>query len=53
MITNSLTKPKSAYNYIIVEAARLKVYKMPNNKAPEGVLVITWVIVMWVSDCEP
>jgi len=31
MIADSLTKPKSAYNYIIVEAARLGVYKMPNN----------------------
>ena len=31
MIADLLTKPKSAYNYIIVEAARLGVYKMPNN----------------------
>ena len=31
MIADSLTKPKSAYNYIIVEAARLGVYEMPNN----------------------
>ena len=31
MIADSLTKPKSAYNHIIVEAARLGVYKMPND----------------------
>ena len=31
MIADLLKKPKSAYNYIIVEAARLGVYKMPNN----------------------
>ena len=31
MIVDSLTKPKSAYNYVIVEAARLGVYQMPNN----------------------
>ena len=37
MIADSLTKPKSAYNYIIVEVARLGVYKIPNNKAQEGV----------------
>jgi hypothetical protein len=30
MIADSLTKPKSAYNYVIVEAARLGVYQMPN-----------------------
>ena len=31
MIADSLTKPKSAYNNIIVEEARLGVYKMHNN----------------------
>jgi hypothetical protein len=31
MIADSLTKPKSAYNYVIVEAARLGVYKMPHS----------------------
>ena len=31
MIADSLTKPKSAYDYVIVEAARLGVYQMPNN----------------------
>ena len=41
MIADSLTKSKSAYNYIIVEAARLGVQKMPSNYDQEGVLVIT------------
>ena len=31
MIADSLTKLTSAYNCIIVEAARLGVYKIPNN----------------------
>jgi len=30
MIADSLTKPKSAYNYVIIEAARLGLYQMPN-----------------------
>jgi hypothetical protein len=30
MIADSLIKPKSAYNYVIVEAARLGVYQIPN-----------------------
>ena len=37
MIADSLTKPKSAYNYIIVEAALLGVYKKPKNQAQQGV----------------
>jgi hypothetical protein len=30
MIVDSLTKPKSAYNYATVETARLGVYKLRN-----------------------
>jgi len=33
MIADSLTKPKSAHNNAIVEAARLGIYKMPNYYA--------------------
>ena len=49
MIADSLTKPKSVYNYVIVVGARLKVYKMPNNCAQEGVLVITCVILSAIA----
>jgi len=49
MIENSLTKPKSAYNWVIVKAARLGVYKMPNYWAQEGVLVITCVILWGIA----
>ena len=31
MIADSLTKPKSAYNYVVSEAARLGVYEMPHR----------------------
>ena len=44
MIEDSLTKPKSTYNYATVETTRVGVYKMPNYQAQEGVLVLTSMI---------
>ena len=43
MIVDSLKMQKFAYNYVIVEAARLGLYIMPNYKAQKGVLVFTYV----------
>ena len=48
MISDSLTKPKSAYNYAIVETARLGVYEMKKmwtkNYLAQNLPVITQIV---------